>query len=108
MKLFPNALNPHMEESRALVRAMIDRVMELHRDLRWFHIGCDEVRRGPGAAVTAEHIHLNEPKYAAYVGLTVPGQPLDVLPRHLWICVEIMISFHERNLTSFNSGPCGC
>ncbi|XP_048821204.1 hexosaminidase D [Lagopus muta] len=43
VKLFPNALNPHKEESRALVRAMIDRVMELHRDLRWFHIGCDEV-----------------------------------------------------------------
>lgn len=48
VKMFPNALNPHKEEARALVRAMIDRVMELHRDLRWFHIGCDEVRRGPG------------------------------------------------------------
>ncbi|XP_052544294.1 hexosaminidase D isoform X2 [Tympanuchus pallidicinctus] len=43
VKLFPNALNPHKEEALALVRAMIDRVMELHRDLRWFHIGCDEV-----------------------------------------------------------------
>ncbi|XP_015735403.2 hexosaminidase D isoform X4 [Coturnix japonica] len=43
VKMFPNALNPHKEEARALVRAMIDRVMELHRDLRWFHIGCDEV-----------------------------------------------------------------
>ncbi|XP_021270231.1 hexosaminidase D [Numida meleagris] len=43
VKMFPNALNPHKEEARALVRAMIDRVMELHRGLRWFHIGCDEV-----------------------------------------------------------------
>ncbi|KAM6194080.1 LOW QUALITY PROTEIN: hexosaminidase D [Sarcoramphus papa] len=43
VKMFPNALNPHKEESRALVRAMIDQVMALHEDLKWFHIGCDEV-----------------------------------------------------------------
>ncbi|XP_010080716.1 PREDICTED: hexosaminidase D [Pterocles gutturalis] len=43
VKGFPNALNPHKEESRALVRAMIDQVMALHGDLEWFHIGCDEV-----------------------------------------------------------------
>ncbi|XP_026716908.1 hexosaminidase D isoform X2 [Athene cunicularia] len=43
VKAFPNALNPHKEESRALVRAMIDQVMALHEDLKWFHIGCDEV-----------------------------------------------------------------
>ncbi|XP_054702505.1 hexosaminidase D isoform X5 [Grus americana] len=43
VKAFPNALNPHKEESRALVKAMIDQVMALHEDLKWFHIGCDEV-----------------------------------------------------------------
>ncbi|XP_064006955.1 hexosaminidase D isoform X2 [Pogoniulus pusillus] len=43
VKAFPNALNPHKEESRALVKAMIDQVMALHEDLEWFHIGCDEV-----------------------------------------------------------------
>ncbi|XP_069397954.1 hexosaminidase D isoform X4 [Ovis canadensis] len=40
---FPNTLNPHKEESLALVRAMIDQVMELHPGARWLHIGCDEV-----------------------------------------------------------------
>ncbi|XP_064531763.1 hexosaminidase D isoform X2 [Pseudopipra pipra] len=39
----PNALNPHKEESLALVKAMIDQVMALHEGLEWFHIGCDEV-----------------------------------------------------------------
>lgn len=39
----PNALNPHKEESLALVKAMIDQVMALHKDVKWFHIGCDEV-----------------------------------------------------------------
>ncbi|KAJ7404411.1 Hexosaminidase D [Willisornis vidua] len=39
----PNALNPHKEESLALVRAMVDQVMALHKDVEWFHIGCDEV-----------------------------------------------------------------
>nr|XP_021391494.1 hexosaminidase D [Lonchura striata domestica] len=43
VKALPNALNPHKEESLALVKAMIDQVMALHEDLRWFHIGCDEV-----------------------------------------------------------------
>ncbi|XP_075375172.1 hexosaminidase D isoform X4 [Mycteria americana] len=43
VKAFPNALNPHKEESRALVKAMVDQVMALHEDLKWFHIGCDEV-----------------------------------------------------------------
>ncbi|XP_025976336.2 hexosaminidase D isoform X2 [Dromaius novaehollandiae] len=43
VKTFPNALNPHKEESRALVKAMIDHIMALHEDLKWFHIGCDEV-----------------------------------------------------------------
>lgn len=43
VKALPNALNPHKEESLALVKAMIDQVMDLHEDLQWFHIGCDEV-----------------------------------------------------------------
>lgn len=43
MRMFPNTLNPHKEESRVLVKAMIDHVMALHEDLKWFHIGCDEV-----------------------------------------------------------------
>ncbi|XP_074121115.1 hexosaminidase D isoform X4 [Sminthopsis crassicaudata] len=43
VELFPNALNPHKEESLALVGTMIKQVMELHRGIRWFHIGCDEV-----------------------------------------------------------------
>ncbi|GAB1297202.1 Hexosaminidase D [Apodemus speciosus] len=40
---FPNTLNPHEAESLALVRAMIDQILELHGDVRWLHIGCDEV-----------------------------------------------------------------
>uniref|UniRef100_A0A8D0EEQ9 Hexosaminidase D n=1 Tax=Salvator merianae TaxID=96440 RepID=A0A8D0EEQ9_SALMN len=41
--MFPNALNPHKEESLRLVSTMIEQVIALHDDLRWFHIGCDEV-----------------------------------------------------------------
>ncbi|XP_048222526.1 hexosaminidase D isoform X2 [Perognathus longimembris pacificus] len=40
---FPNTLNPHEAESLALVGAMADQVLELHRGARWLHIGCDEV-----------------------------------------------------------------
>lgn len=40
---FPNALNPHKVESLELVHSMIDQVMALHEDVKWFHIGCDEV-----------------------------------------------------------------
>ncbi|KAM5216987.1 hexosaminidase D isoform 1-T1 [Hipposideros larvatus] len=40
---FPNTLNPHEAESLALVRAMVDQVMELHPGSRWLHVGCDEV-----------------------------------------------------------------
>nr|XP_034491316.1 hexosaminidase D isoform X3 [Marmota flaviventris] len=40
---FPNTLNPHEAESLALVGAMIDQVLELHRGARWLHVGCDEV-----------------------------------------------------------------
>ncbi|XP_019398245.1 PREDICTED: hexosaminidase D [Crocodylus porosus] len=43
VKAFPNALNPHKEESQLLVRKMIDQVVALHDGLQWFHIGCDEV-----------------------------------------------------------------
>ncbi|XP_051015214.1 hexosaminidase D [Acomys russatus] len=41
--LFPNTLNPHEAESLALVQTMIDQILQLHRDVRWLHIGCDEV-----------------------------------------------------------------
>ncbi|KAM6175771.1 hexosaminidase D [Erethizon dorsatum] len=41
--LFPNTLNPHEAESLALVNAMIDQVLGLHKGARWLHIGCDEV-----------------------------------------------------------------
>ncbi|XP_013912747.1 PREDICTED: hexosaminidase D isoform X2 [Thamnophis sirtalis] len=41
--MFPNTVNPHKEDSLKLVIAMIQQVMALHDDLRWFHIGCDEV-----------------------------------------------------------------
>lgn len=41
--LFPNTLNPHEAESLALVKDMIDQIMELHRGVQWLHIGCDEV-----------------------------------------------------------------
>ncbi|XP_036052147.1 hexosaminidase D isoform X3 [Onychomys torridus] len=40
--LFPNTLNPHEAESLALVKDMIDQILELHRGVRWLHIGCDE------------------------------------------------------------------
>ncbi|XP_034960484.1 hexosaminidase D isoform X1 [Zootoca vivipara] len=41
--MFPNTVNPHKEESLKLVSTMIEQVVALHDDLRWFHIGCDEV-----------------------------------------------------------------
>ncbi|XP_039183940.1 hexosaminidase D isoform X2 [Crotalus tigris] len=41
--MFPNTVNPHKEDSLKLVSTMIEQVMALHDDLRWFHIGCDEV-----------------------------------------------------------------
>ncbi|KAL7989398.1 hypothetical protein Chor_012064 [Crotalus horridus] len=41
--MFPNTVNPHKEDSLKLVSTMIEQVMTLHDDLRWFHIGCDEV-----------------------------------------------------------------
>uniref|UniRef100_A0A8C0ZQ26 Hexosaminidase D n=1 Tax=Castor canadensis TaxID=51338 RepID=A0A8C0ZQ26_CASCN len=40
---FPNTLNPHEAESLALVGAMTDQILELHKGARWLHIGCDEV-----------------------------------------------------------------
>ncbi|XP_067403765.1 hexosaminidase D isoform X2 [Emydura macquarii macquarii] len=43
VEMFPNALNPHKEESLMLISAMIDQVVALHDGLRWFHIGSDEV-----------------------------------------------------------------
>ncbi|KAH0629542.1 hypothetical protein JD844_011683 [Phrynosoma platyrhinos] len=41
--MFPNTVNPHSKESLRLVCTMIDQVIALHGELRWFHIGCDEV-----------------------------------------------------------------
>uniref|UniRef100_A0A8C6RCF4 Hexosaminidase D n=1 Tax=Nannospalax galili TaxID=1026970 RepID=A0A8C6RCF4_NANGA len=41
--LFPNTLNPHEAESLAVVKAMIDQILELHRGAQWLHMGCDEV-----------------------------------------------------------------
>nr|XP_060620541.1 hexosaminidase D [Anolis sagrei ordinatus] len=41
--MFPNTVNPHKEESLRLVCTMIDQVVALHGELRWLHIGCDEV-----------------------------------------------------------------
>ncbi|XP_054834852.1 hexosaminidase D isoform X2 [Eublepharis macularius] len=43
VSMFPNTVNPHKEESLRLVVRMLEQVLELHRELRWFHIGCDEV-----------------------------------------------------------------
>uniref|UniRef100_K7FT17 beta-N-acetylhexosaminidase n=1 Tax=Pelodiscus sinensis TaxID=13735 RepID=K7FT17_PELSI len=44
VEMFPNALNPHKEESLRLVSAMIDQVVTLHDGVRWFHLGSDEVQ----------------------------------------------------------------
>ncbi|XP_077183735.1 hexosaminidase D [Paroedura picta] len=43
VEMFPNTVNPHKEESLSLVSSMIDQVLALHEELRWLHIGCDEV-----------------------------------------------------------------
>lgn len=43
VKYFPNSLNPHKKESMELVKSMIDQIMALHKDLKWLHIGSDEV-----------------------------------------------------------------
>lgn len=39
----PTALCPSRNESFALVSAMVDQVLALHPNVRWLHIGCDEV-----------------------------------------------------------------
>lgn len=39
----PQALCPSLNDSLALVFAMVDQVMALHPRARWLHIGCDEV-----------------------------------------------------------------
>uniref|UniRef100_UPI00398EAB96 hexosaminidase D-like isoform X1 n=2 Tax=Pristiophorus japonicus TaxID=55135 RepID=UPI00398EAB96 len=43
MKAFPNSLNPHKKMSMELVQSMIDQIMAVHKDLKWVHIGSDEV-----------------------------------------------------------------
>ncbi|XP_032899885.1 hexosaminidase D isoform X1 [Amblyraja radiata] len=43
MRAFPNSLNPHKEESMELIKSMIDQIMAIHNDIRWLHIGSDEV-----------------------------------------------------------------
>ncbi|KAM4692197.1 hexosaminidase D [Rhinophrynus dorsalis] len=43
VETYPNSLNPHKEESRHLLHAMIRQVMELHAGVQWLHIGSDEV-----------------------------------------------------------------
>ncbi|XP_067860332.1 hexosaminidase D-like isoform X2 [Heptranchias perlo] len=43
VKTFPNSLNPHKKESMELVKSMIDQIMAIHKDLKWVHIGSDEV-----------------------------------------------------------------
>ncbi|XP_064890679.1 hexosaminidase D isoform X2 [Columba livia] len=109
VKVFPNALNPHKEESRALVKAMIDQVMALHEDVKWFHIGCDEVglplsleycfcvrnegvlprrRRGIKAVAAATRQHSGEAVLIPHksrsklCGLVVPGRDAHRVGRH--------------------------
>ncbi|XP_067914185.1 hexosaminidase D-like isoform X2 [Heterodontus francisci] len=43
MKMYPNSLNPHKKESMELVKSMIDQIMAMHKDIKWVHIGSDEV-----------------------------------------------------------------
>ncbi|XP_078081607.1 hexosaminidase D-like isoform X2 [Mustelus asterias] len=43
VKYFPNSLNPHKKESMELVKSMIDQITAMHKDLKWLHIGSDEV-----------------------------------------------------------------
>ncbi|XP_072882065.1 hexosaminidase D-like isoform X1 [Hemitrygon akajei] len=43
VKVFPNTLNPHKEESMELVKSMIDQIMAIHNNVKWIHIGSDEV-----------------------------------------------------------------
>ncbi|XP_038633033.1 hexosaminidase D-like isoform X3 [Scyliorhinus canicula] len=43
VKYFPNSLNPHKAESMELVISMIDQITTIHKDLKWIHIGSDEV-----------------------------------------------------------------
>lgn len=40
---FPQAICPSRNDSFALVENIIDQVMALHPNVRWLHIGCDEV-----------------------------------------------------------------
>ncbi|KAG1655346.1 Hexosaminidase D [Nymphon striatum] len=40
---YPGALCPSKNESLKVVSMMIDQMMELHKNVKWLHIGCDEV-----------------------------------------------------------------
>lgn len=40
---YPQVICPSKNSSLSLVKEMIDDVMALHRDIKYFHIGCDEV-----------------------------------------------------------------
>jgi hypothetical protein len=53
---FPNTLNPHEAESLALVGAMTDQILELHKGARWLHIGCDEVSASPTPTAPSPHM----------------------------------------------------
>ncbi|GBM82078.1 Hexosaminidase D [Araneus ventricosus] len=40
---FPQAICPSRNESFSLVENIIDQVMAMHPNIRWLHVGCDEV-----------------------------------------------------------------
>ncbi|XP_067042814.1 hexosaminidase D-like isoform X1 [Acropora muricata] len=40
---YTNSICPNHPESAELVKKMIDQVAELHRGIKWFHVGADEV-----------------------------------------------------------------
>lgn len=84
VRRFPNALNPHKEESLQLIGAMVQQVMDAHQGVKWFHIGADEVYYlGEGeesrkclseGECTMEQLFLNHAKAVAnHVVTTFPS-----------------------------------
>lgn len=43
MERYPNAICPSLPESMDLIKEMLIQVMQLHPNVKWFHLGADEV-----------------------------------------------------------------
>ncbi|RXG61053.1 Protein abrupt [Armadillidium vulgare] len=97
----PLALCPSQEDSQVLVRSMIDQIMKLHPDVKYIHIGCDEVfqmgecnkcRLKPRDKLFLEHVS----KTATYVRDTYNITPI------IWH--DMLGHVSERAMKEYNFG----